>query len=284
MEKDFNCDWMRDVLSELYGEIVSLTEECPGVCHISVRENEMDVLLHEYYIVEKTSAAISREAKAYGQPVEGHTNLLAYSLDQPDSGQKIIAYEVYRYRLQRGLPTESSDSLHDVAVYSAEYHPDYFGLYPAPLLTPRGYMLCYKALDNGIFWLETDRCESILAVCYPIWDSELSDAAIRLGEQTEFDRKNGIENTLGYLFFPQQASCIPLFELMLTRKKWESYKIVDRTAVMNAIWRYYPEYAIANNCQEQAGLHSLAELLFGTEVEPSEPDRYMITLSSEEGS
>ena len=93
MDKDCNVDQLRDILAELYGEVLSLQQECPGVCYASVRQDEADTFSHEYYIVYKATDAISSKAKAYGQPVTGYPDLLVYPMDKPDSGYKIVEYE-----------------------------------------------------------------------------------------------------------------------------------------------------------------------------------------------
>ena len=82
-------------------------------------------------------------------------------------------------------------------------------------LTPRGFTVRHKTILNGVYWLETDRCEEMLAVCYPIWKSDISIPEQNQGEQLEYDRMYGIDNTLGYLFFSKQNSIIPLHELSL---------------------------------------------------------------------
>lgn len=71
MKNEFNYNQLHNVLEDLYGEVLSLSEECPGVCYASVRQDEADTFSHEYYIVYKTADAISSKAKAYGQPVDG---------------------------------------------------------------------------------------------------------------------------------------------------------------------------------------------------------------------
>ena len=131
------------------------------------------------------------------------------------SGWRIIDYELGKHRVKNHLPQEQT--LHDIALDAAEYHPEYFGAYPVPFHTPRGYTTRHWTLANGIYWLETDLCEEVLAVCYPLWTAELSAAVERLGEQTEHDKVQGIHKTLGYIFFPAQISCIPIYELMQTR-------------------------------------------------------------------
>ena len=42
-----------------------------------------------------------------------------------------------------------------------------------PVDTPWGYTLRHWALENGIYWLETDECAEGLTICSPIWQAEL---------------------------------------------------------------------------------------------------------------
>ncbi len=37
----------------------------------------------------------------------------------------------------------------------------------------------YIVLDNGIYWLETERCIHVLTVCNPVWTSELSEGLLK---------------------------------------------------------------------------------------------------------
>lgn len=207
MERKSNYNQLRNILEELYGEVLFLSEECPGVCYASVRQNETNILPHEYYIVDKTSGAISSEAKAYGQPVDGRSDLLIYPMDKLDSRQKIIAYEVCRYKLRHKQSISTMDNLHEMAIHFAEYHPDYFGLYPAPMLTPHGYIVRYRTLDNGIHLLETDTGEELVAFCFPLW-KVLLPFAQKTGEYTDYDIQYGVDETKGYLFFSKAKSCI----------------------------------------------------------------------------
>lgn len=55
MEKEFNYNQLQDILEELYGEVLSLSEECPGVCYVSARQDETDTFSHVYYIVYKNT-------------------------------------------------------------------------------------------------------------------------------------------------------------------------------------------------------------------------------------
>ena len=69
-------------------------------------------------------------------------------------------------------------------------------------------------------------------------------------------RHNFINHTHGnaapHLFFSPQASCIAIHELMGTRRTWAG-TLIDRPALMNAIWNYLPVYAVMANRLEQAG-------------------------------
>ena len=137
---------------------------------------------------------------------------------------------------------------------------EYFGTYPVPFSTPKGYTTRYWTLENGIYWVETDQCAEFLAVCYPVWSTELSDLAMQIGEQLEHDRIYGIHQTLGYIFFSSKVSCIPIYELMQTRSAWDGTAI-DKCALMNTIWRYIPEYAVLTNSWEQTGLNNIISTL-----------------------
>ncbi len=58
-----------------------------------------------------------------------------------------------------------------------------------PIYTPNGFTVRYQTLENGIYWIETDECKEILAVCYPIWYAELPGTAQKLGKITEYDKR-----------------------------------------------------------------------------------------------
>ena len=140
-------------------------------------------------------------------------------------------------------------------------------------------------LDNGIYWIETEQCKELLALSYPVWSTELSDLTANLGEQTEYDKAHGIEETLGYIFFPARASCIPLRELMRARPEWAG-TVIDKPALMNAIWDAAPEYAYLMNWQEQSGKNDLFSALLaeiGMDVEPNIAMENMIPLFPDAG-
>ena len=106
---------------------------------------------------------------------------------------------------------------------------------------PDGYTLRHRTLANGIYWLETSTYKELLAVCFPIWNAELSAAALTLAKVTSQDRTAGISRTMSYLFFAKEFSCVPVYELMETRKEWDG-TVIHRPALMNALWEYAPKY------------------------------------------
>lgn len=259
----------RDVEGEL-GEIQFFSEECPGVYVLSCRQDEGPC--REFYLVEESASMIPPSVKKLGRRLASCPNLLAYEIENPSGGQKIVEYEVNKFRAAHGLPLPDGVTLRDIALDGMGLNPEYFGTFPVPSVTPWGPTLRHKAIDNGVYWLETEG-ERVLALC-GILEDALSDAARKLAEPG-----------VGYLFFQEEASCIPIFELLPVHRHWEPSRI-DRKALENAIWRYYPEYAVQYNTQEAAGQHSLTGLLFrslGSRVDLTAYDQRMIALSPDAG-
>lgn len=244
-----------DLTSEL-GEIVVAELKSPGVYYIGAKKKGEIPHYPEVYVVTADAPAISEKAWAYGQEFPGHPDLRVYDILQPGSGRHIIDFEMLWYQKKYHLPgIENEDSLYVAAVYGAEEHPDYFGAFPVPLLTPRGYTVRHRTILNGVYWLETDRCEEMLAVCYPIWQAEITMPEQKQGEQLEYDRIQGIDNTLGYLFFPKQSSMIPLYELSSLHPEVGKSGIIDMTALRNAICEFYPEYTAIHNEEVSKSKH-----------------------------
>ncbi len=273
----FDSQKMPDLESEL-GPIAGKEQVCPGIYLLSAKEDD-ELLPREYYAVMEESP-IPLKAKSYGRKL---SSLWLFSLNDGSEEYKIIQYEVAKYRAQNRLPLD--EPLRATAFFAAQSFPDYFGVFPVPLQTPRGCTTRHWILDNGIYWIETDQCEEVLAVCYPVWSSELSNVAEKLGEQTEYDKTHNIENTLGYIFFPEQISCIPLYEMMRERPEWAGL-VIDKQALMNALWDAAPEYVCLINQQEQSGRNDLFSALMmelGVQVEPNISLDNVITIFSDAG-
>lgn len=254
--------------------------EGPGVYYMAIEEHG------EYYIVEQTSPIISDKAKTYGKQHSDYGDLLFYSLSDERSGSKIIDYELEKYASAQAVPGHDLSTLHNAAVYGAEYHPEYFGAYPAPIRTPWGCMLRYRCIENGIFWLETDQRTEALTICYPIWSACLSQEAVRLGVMIERVPEDGRNAALGHIFFNKSDACIPIFELMQTYQEWGRDGRIAAPALMNAIWQNHPGYVLIHNIQEQFGLNDLLHGLMkqlGIQTEPNASVDNMIAMFPDAG-
>ena len=265
-----------DLIMDKLGEINEIEQTIPGVYYLSVSGGE-EWSRGEYYAVSDQTPNISQEAKEYGVLMEDDLGLLLYPFEKDDSGWRIIQYEVYRYCTANRLPLQEKDALINSVLYGREIHPDYFGTYPVPALTPWGYTLRYKVLDNGVYWMETSYCRRALAVCPPICQ-ELSDIAMKIAVQTEHNPEFEMESPV---FFEEKSYCIPIWELMKVRKRWQS-GMVDKAALMNAIWQNCPEYAAVYNAQVQRGLYDATGLLLNsvgieTELNPDTEDTISIS-------
>lgn len=236
------------------GEVIDAQQKSPGVYYVAAKREGTASSSTEVYVVMADAPAISERARSYGQKFPGHPDLCVYALHQPGSGRYVIDFEILRYRMKHHLPEmEMEDSLQAAALYGAEEHPDYFGNFPVPIFTPRGCTVRHRAIMNGVYWLETDRCEEMLAVCYPIWQADITIPEQNLGEQLAYDQIRGINNTLGYLFFPKLGSPIPLYELSLLHPEIAESGVVNMSALLNAISELYPEYARMYNVEETIG-------------------------------
>ena len=262
------CAFPYDV-EDVLGTIIDTEWQCPGVWYVANEGNGQ--YAGEFYIVEDNAACISDAAKLHGAYLENHPDLLLYRRDDPEGGRGIINYEIARYRKKHGLPLPEGETLLMAAVFAMETNPEYFGKFPAPIQTPRGTMTRYYAIANGLFLLETDECERMIAVCYPLWDAALTEYTKALAEQTAYDRQQGIHSTLGYLFFSEEHGCLALFELLSDVPEILTCGRIDAPALYNSIWKSHPDYAAQFNRNEQAGLHDALGLLlrvtFGEDVD-----------------
>ena len=90
-------------LDDTVGGIVRACQECPGVYYIAARKQDGRFLADEYYVVERSSPAISKEAMAYGRMSEEDSRVLLYPFAEERHGYKIIEYEIYRYQVRHGM-------------------------------------------------------------------------------------------------------------------------------------------------------------------------------------
>lgn len=230
-------------VGEEVGTVTAAEQIYPGAYHLQTNQGN-GTQLHEYYAVTESSPIFAK-IKNYGQRF---SDLRLYPLHEDASGWRIINYEIGKDLVKKGISIGGAETLYSVAQNAALYHPEYFGMFPVPIYTPRGITLRHKTLGNGVYWLETDQAEVMLAVCYPIWNKEFSPMARVIGDVTAYDRKQGINKMRGYMFFAEQTLCVAVFELMETRPQWEG-TLVDKPALMNAIWKNIPKYALIKNGQ-----------------------------------
>ena len=227
-----------DLKNEI-GEIGKVQRFIPGVYCLTAPKEGCPV--ENYYVVMEFAAVFAAVSK-YGRQFPG---LRLYPVSEDAGGWRIVEYELAKYQMARSpelLSEEAEQEFHRTALFAAGYHPEYFGEYPVPIRTPRGCPLRHQKLENGVYGLETSQCEELLAVCYPIWNTEFTSIARVIGEPTEYDSIQGYDKTMGYLYFIRRSCCVAFYELMQTRPAWEG-TVIGKAAVMNAIWRYLPKYA-----------------------------------------
>ena len=226
-------DYLPD-LEEKLGTITSAEECCPGVYYIEV---DAGGRFHKEYYVLMDDAPFTGQIWNYGVWFK---DMYLFEVGKYASGWEVMQYEVTKYHLAAGKETVPEEVFHDRAIHAMDAYEEYFGSFPVPCHTPEGCTLRHRSLGNGVYWLETSRGKELLSVCFPIWESELSSTAKRLGRLTETDRVDG---TISNLFFSRESSCVPMYELMMTRQEWDG-TVIRRPALMNALWEYAPEYAI----------------------------------------
>lgn len=272
-------------LEDDFSEICHCEAYCPGVYYV-VGQRLGEEMPAEYYIVHQKQAPLSDAAKAYGEVSDSDPNLLIYRMDDPASGRTVVTYEVQKYLAGQHLPLLENEDVLMTAIYGMEHHPEYFGDYPVPPMTPRGAVTRHKRLACGVFALETESFERMIAVCHPVWSCDLSDYTVQQAEMLDSDLRQGIDSTLGYLFFPESAGCLTLFELWRFYDEIMASGLIDRAAMMNAIYLNHPQYAVQHNRLEQDGLNDAGAQFWrwlGFDVEPEGQVENLIRFNPDKG-
>lgn len=267
-------------VEETYGEVFESEEQCPGVYYLACRPEDT-MIPNELIVVERDCPHISAAAKAYGQPLDGNSDLIIYDFDDVRGVQDVVLYEAYRYLVRHKLPLPDGSTLLSSAAYYADYHPEYFGMIPAPVVTPQGFMTRYLTLANGIFALETDTGARLIAIAGIFWSLELQDTTKVLGMKVGDLSGDRVPVEVQYMFFTEEDGCLALFELLPAHRALATSARLDKLALMNAIWSYHPEYALAHNLREQRGLNDMLGLILndaGIECELSGSPKNMIAL------
>ena len=92
----------------------------------------------------------------------------------------------------------------------------------------------------------------------------------------------GDADSFGCLFFPETAICLAVFELGRTYRAMRECPQIDAAAMMNAIYRDFPDYAVKYNIMEQAGGGNPLGQALSDANRPASPD-WMISLTPDAG-
>ena len=262
-----------DAMEAAIGEIRDTEEECHGVWYVSTYGGGERRGM-EFYVVEKDTDAIPAEAKAYGTAIPGCPEYLLYPMDAERQVRKIIQYEMRRHRMRESVSEEERESLRETALDGMEECPEYFGAFPPPETTPYGHLVRYKVLMNGVFWLQTDRLKTAMAVAYPVWDDVFLPYVM--------GRAQGNADGFDCLFFPEEAICLAVFELGRTYRAMRECPQIDAAALMNAVYQNFPDYVLKFNLMEQSGGDRLLSGLLA-DTDRISPSKDVIILTAEAG-
>lgn len=207
-----NLDYLREICDEI-GKVRSFGWQCLGTYYINI-DNNKNPFVKEFSIVEKKTESISIVAKAYGKPLASHPDILLYQIVDVSGDRAVIQHEIAKYRVRSDLHLFNDESLHTLEVYGADLNPEYFGAFLAPIITPHGLTPGYEAIVDGVYALETDCVETMIAICYPIWNANVSDYTMKYAEQTDSYLYQGLHSTTRYIFFSEEHGVLALLELV----------------------------------------------------------------------
>lgn len=258
---------------DVWGEIRYVEQECPGVYYLGTSSSEAFRCGREMYAVVPAEAGsiISEEVLQYGAE-SGGIYLFEYEVE--GSGFELVRYEIGRYCVKNGISLEDRHtSLYTEAIYAAEKYPKYFGGLLPPRHTPYGLTVRTKQVAEGTYFLETDRCQWILAVAFPVWSCDLSEEVQKLGKNSEADLLSGVEEAR-YLFFDEEHCAPAIYELrQIADYQGLDCYISSRAVLETQLYLHYLDYVVWHNAMESTG-HGMSDMLsnilalFG--VEPPE--------------
>jgi len=274
---------LMSILKAALGDIRKIEETCPGVFHIKATGKKAGLPCPgEYYVVRRNTSVISEKAKAYGRKLSSAPDFLIYPWNEDTSGWRIVKYEVNRYLYQKGNLPNAETELRDSIAFGREFHPDYFGCYPLPAVTPWGVAVCYVELDTGIFWIVTRQKREVLCVCYPIWD-ELSEYSRKIAVTEDALKTDHMPD---HLLFSRKNACVPFYELLPPRRQWLESGLIALPQLMNAICAHHAKYVLNHNLtaqMEHALMRQLLMHLTGADILPQLDETHLIIFSPEAG-
>jgi len=211
----------------------------PGVYRSLLAFPESYMLGDELYIVLRDAPDISETAKSYATAAPGYSDLLVFTSKNGIETHLIIDYEVALYQILHG--ESAHENLQEIAAFGAELYPEYFGDYPAPVVTPWGYTTRYKTIFNGVFWVETELGRRGLAIAFPRFED--LEGMMDLAEPFEHETAYTKERGAGYIFYREKDSCVPL-HMLISHDIWNKalHCDINYAALVNAIHCHHPEY------------------------------------------
>ena len=239
-------------LSEDMGAVRNVELRCPGVYYVVTSAGPYHVAREHYVVLQDAvPSIISPEVIAYGRPAGGGT--YEFEHEVMGSGWELVEFEIIRYKTKRGIAPKNDESLYATAIYEADRYPEYFGGHIPPRMTPWGLTIRWKKASEGIFFLETDRCEWVLALAQPFWSIDLSDVVQGYGEECEADLQLGAEEAV-YRYFRGKGMAPAIFELL----DYEDHRgllgyIHSKEALETYLYDHCLEYVLQCNAAEMSG-------------------------------
>lgn len=229
---------------DCWGELNEAIEACPGVYHVCTSPRGEEDFVRKLYVVTRAAvpSVISPEVIAHGIAVG---DVWVFEYTTTDSIYNLVKFELMQYRVRNKLPIDRTEgSFYGTAVYCAEYFPWYFGGTIPPRNTPLGLTIRVKKAGEGLFFLETDRCQWVLAVSFPIWDLELSEYTKSLGMICN-DGLSARAEESRYLFFAEEV-CVPaIYELLLNPDHNGLRAFIESKEKLTAyLQEHFPEYTM----------------------------------------
>jgi len=241
---------LTSILRAELGNIQETEEVCPGVYYAAVSDDQLGSLFaKEYYVVWNRASMITAKAKAYGQRLPSAPEYLLYPWDKDDSGWRIVKYESNLYLHKKGKLPDGEREVRDNIAFGREFHPDYFGCYPLPAVTPWGPAAIYVELASGVFWIITRQKKEVLCVCCPMWE-DLSEYTQKMAVRGNGGLNGG--DLPEYLLFPRKHAYMPFFELLTTRLQWLERGLITLPQLMNTLCARDAKYVMSHNISAQA--------------------------------
>ena len=271
-------------LTEDLGDILTVERLCPDVYYVCAQGGTQPGT--EFYAVAKDTDAISKEAKSYGTVPDDEPDSLLFPFGKERGGREIVRYEIQRYYMRNGLPASNLAELQDAAAYGAEIYPEYFGPFFPSRNTPRGSVIRYKMLMNGVFWAETDIGDTMIEVSYPLWLDVFSSHVLLFSLHESVAMGVVPDNFRGSLCFKEEAIPLVIFELCQHFSGMRESKLIDNRALMNVLYRDHRDYVVTYNTEEQLGLHDSTRFLknvLGVDADLESRPENMVSICPEAG-